>query len=107
MHAIDKVNISMAWRSEHHGIARRVACGSVRSQIARAKIGFNLDDAPRKLLAPLAAHDQLAQQFMRNRSWIAIKDSPAQEFSLVRHTGRDCTWAKRSFNRRNGLSSQR
>ena len=107
MNAIDEVNVSVARRSPEHGIARRVSGGGVRGQIARAEIRFDFNNASRKLLAPFAADNQLAQQLTRHGSWVAIEESPAQQLGLARHTGRDCTCAKRSFNRRNGLSSQR
>ena len=75
MHAIDEVNISVSRRSPEHGIARRVSGGGVRSQIARAEIRFHFNNASRKLLASFAADNQLAQQFTRHGSWVAIEES--------------------------------
>ena len=107
MNAIDEVNISVTRRPEHHGVARRVPCSSVRSQIARAEISLNFNDSSRKPLASIAANNQLAQQFPRDETRIAIEEGAAQKLGIALHTGRDSTCAKRSFNRRNGLSSQR
>ena len=91
MHAIDEVNISVSRRPPEHGIARRVSGSGVRSQIARAEIRFHFNNASRKLLAPFAADDQLAQQLTRNDSRVAIEESSAQQLGLAHHTGRDCT----------------
>src|SRR5690349_11308108 len=107
MNTVDKVNVSVSRRPPEHSIARRVSCCGMRGQIARAQVSFHFNDASRKPLASFAAHNQLAQQLASHHAWIAIKESPAQEFDVTRHTGRDCTCAKRSFNCRNGLSSQR
>jgi hypothetical protein len=61
----------------------------VRGQVALTEISFHFNDASRKLLATLAAHDQLAQQLARNGSWVSIEERPPQQLDVARHTGRD------------------
>lgn len=62
IHAINKINISIAWRPEHHFVPGCQTPGGVRRQIVRPQIRFRLDNPPDTLDAVVDVDQPFPEQ---------------------------------------------
>ena len=74
VHAVDKIDVRVARRAEHHPGAGREAARGVRREVVWPEIGLGFDDAPDPCLAGDDVNQVLAEEILGNDGRIAVEE---------------------------------
>jgi len=72
MHAIDEIDVGMAWWTEHHLGPRGQAFRRMRGKVMNSKVRFDFNNSTYALDAVGGAHEPLAKQFPGNKDCIPV-----------------------------------